>query len=252
MRPALVFLHGWGLHGGIWAETAAAFAEAGPIAQPDLPGYGGQRAPTPYDAVTLAESLAADFANRQSGPVVLIGWSMGGMVAQAWAARFPAQVCGLVLVGTSPVFRHRGDWSHGLTDAALAGFAEDLGRDYRATLLRFLALQARGGDAARAVIARLRDTVFARGEPDPVVLAAGLRLLAEVDLRAEVARIRCPSLIVHGGHDALCPPAAGRWLADQLADARFALQSHAAHAPFLSHPDWFHATVQAFLDERLT
>lgn len=251
MRPTLVFLHGWGLHGGIWAETAAALAGAGPVAQPDLPGYGGQPAPAPYDAASLAERLAADFAATRPGPLVLVGWSMGGMVALAWAARFPEQVRGLVLVGASPVFRNRADWPHGLTEAALAGFADDLARDHRATLLRFLALQARGGESARAVIARLRGTVFARGEPDRAVLAAGLRLLAGVDLRAEVARVHCPSLVVHGGHDSLCPPAAGRWLAERLGDARLALHPHAAHAPFLSHPDWFHAVVRDFLDERL-
>ena len=131
----------------------------------------------------------------------------------------------------------------------LDGFARDLGRDYRATLLRFLVLQARGGEAAREVIARLRTTLFARGEPDPAVLAAGLELLRGVDLRALVGQVRCPTLIVHGGHDTLCPVAAGRWLAGRLPQARLAVHARAAHAPFLSHPEWFSATLSDFLSQ---
>jgi pimeloyl-[acyl-carrier protein] methyl ester esterase len=59
--------------------------------------------------------------------------------------------------------------------------------------------------------------------------------------------VRCPSLVVHGAYDMLCAPAAGAWLAEHLPDAGLALHERAAHAPFLSHPDWFVATVREFL-----
>ncbi len=240
--PPLVCLHGWGLHSGIWAALGASLAGHAVLA-PDLPGYGHEAPVTPYTAEALAERLAAVVPPA----CVVLGWSMGGMVALAWAARRPEQVKGLVLVGTSPRFVNGGGWDLGLDPPVLEGFARELGRDYRGTLLRFLALQARGGEAARGVIARLRTTVFQRGEPDPAVLAAGLELLRSVDLRTQVTGVSCPTLVVHGGHDTLCPPAAGRWLAAHLPRARLALHAHAAHAPFLSHPEWFVATLAAFL-----
>lgn len=236
--PPRVFLHGWGLHGGIWAETLAAL----PGAAPDLPGYGASPMVAPYHAETLADALAVGL----DAPVELIGWSMGGMVALALAARHPDKVARLVLVGASPAFLRRPDWPDGLDAGVLAGFAAALRDDYRGTLLRFLALQARGDDAARAVIGRLRETVFARGEPSPATLAAGLELLASVDLRALAARVRCPTLVTHGAHDGLCPPGAGRWLAEHIPGARLALHAHAAHAPFLSHPDWFAREIREF------
>ena len=239
--PSLVYLHGWGLHGGLWADVLARL----PGRAPDLPGYGGVPAPEPYDAVTLADGLAAELPE----PVALVGWSLGGMVALALAARHPDKVAKLVLVGTSPAFVQRDDWPHGLAPEVLAGFAEALGQDYRATLLRFLSLQARGGDAARDVIGRLRETVFARGEPAAATLAAGLALLRDVDLRALAGQVRCPTLVVHGGYDTLCPPEAGRWLADRVRGARLALQPRAAHAPFLSHPEWFVDELGRFLHE---
>jgi len=241
MSPRPIFLHGWGLHGGIWAETL----EALPGVAPDLPGYGGRPMPAPYSAESLADALAETVTR----PVSLIGWSMGGMVAMVLAARHPGKVAKLVLVGASPAFVNRPGWEHGLAPEVLAGFAESLRQDYRATLLRFLSLQARGGERAREVIGRLRDTVFQRGEPHAAALAAGLDLLRDVDLRDLTASVACPTLVVHGGYDTLCPAAAGRWLADRIPGARLALHERAAHAPFLSHPRWFVERVESFLNE---
>ena len=237
----MVFLHGWGLHGGVWAETANGLAGRA-VLTPDLAGYGESAMCAPYQADALANRLAETMPDA----CIVVGWSMGGLVAQAWAARRPEQVRGLVLVGGTPAFVARPDWPYGLSADLLAGFAEALLADRHATLLRFLALQARGGETARAVIGRLRERLFERPEPGLETLRAGLDLLRETDLRALAATIRCPTLVVHGGHDTLCPLTAGHWLAEHLPDAELAVHPHAAHAPFLSHPDWFMDRLMTF------
>lgn len=242
MSAPLVFLHGWGLHSGIWTETLAALDHVEQQTL-DLPGYGATPRTSPYDAQHLADSLAPSLPKD----AIVIGWSMGGMVALALAAHHPVRA--LLLVGSTPVFRQRADWPHAVADTVLAGFADELARDYHATLLRFLALQARGGEAARHVISRLRASVFERGEPDPRTLADGLTLLRDVDLRGLAGQVQCPALILHGQHDTLCPVEAATWLAQQLVNGRLAVHPGAAHAPFLSHPDWFIAQVRGFLDE---
>ncbi len=235
----LFFLHGWGLSSVVWASTRALL----PGATPDLPGYGDSPMVAPYSTETLADAVAENLAE----PTDLVGWSMGGMVALALAARYPERVRRLVLVGTSPVFAARGDWSHGMAAPVLAEFAQALKEDFRATLLRFLSLQSRGGEEARAVTARLRERMRGQAEPRPEALAAGLELLRAVDLREQARQVRCPALVVHGAHDMLCAPAAGKWLAGHLPEARLALHPLAAHAPFLSHPEWFVASVKGFL-----
>lgn len=240
-----VFLHGWGLHGGIWAEVRASV----PGQAPDLPGYGETPTVFPYTAEALADQVAECLVATPGGPVNLVGWSMGGMVALALAARHPQMVARLLLIGTSPAFVNRPGWGFGLAPEVLAGFAADLAQDYRATLLRFLALQARGGDAARAVVGRLREAVFARAEPAPDVLAAGLDLLRTVDLRDMAGQVRCPTLVVHGVHDTLCPVSAGQWLAEHIPQSRLARHEGASHAPFISHPDWFAAILTEFLHD---
>jgi pimeloyl-[acyl-carrier protein] methyl ester esterase len=249
-EPTLVFLHGWGLHGGIWSQTAPLFAAQYRCLTPDLPGYGatGSVFPPsvfPYRAEILADALAATLPDA----AMLCGWSLGGMVALALAARHPDKVSRLALVATNPAFVSRADWPHGLAPEVLAEFARSLVEDYKTTLLRFLSLQARGGDQARAVIEQLRGSVFARGEPAAATLANGLDLLRDVDLRAVVGQVRCPALVLHGERDALCPPAAAHWLAEHLPKGRLALHARAAHAPFLSHPDWFASELRGFLHE---
>ena len=244
-EQALVLLHGWGLHGGIWADTSTRMPAHLTTLTPDLPGYGDVATVSPYNAETLADALAAALPDHAA----VCGWSLGGMVALALAARHPHKVNRLILVATNPAFVTRPDWPHGLAPEVLAEFAQSLADDYKATLLRFLSLQARGGDQARAVIEHLRGSVFLRGEPRSTTLAAGLDLLRDVDLRDTVEKVHCPVLVMHGTHDKLCPPEAGRWLAEKLPNARLALNPHAAHAPFLSHPDWFTSTLKDFLND---
>jgi len=244
MSAPLTLLHGWGLHGGIWAALRAALPEQAMHA-PDLPGYGGSASVSPYTAEALADAIAPTLP--EAG--LLLGWSMGGMVALALAARHPHKVKALVLVATTPAYVNRAGWDKGLTPELLASFAEGVQTDYRATLLRFLSLQARGGEAAREVIGQLRESVFARGEPAAATLADGLELLRAVDLRAQAKQIQAPTLVLHGGYDGLCLPAAAEWLASELPDARLAMQAKAAHAPFLSHPDWFVEELKGFLRE---
>ena len=113
---------------------------------------------------------------------------------------------------------------------------------------RFLALQVHGSEHGRAVLAALRDQLFARGEPSRAALSATLGLLATTDLRTEVAGIAQRALVIAGGRDTLAWPAAGRWLAAALPDATYDEVAGAAHAPFLSHPDAVRAALAAFLD----
>ncbi|NWG85977.1 MAG: pimeloyl-ACP methyl ester esterase BioH [Hydrogenophilaceae bacterium] len=244
MSAPVTLLHGWGLHGGIWDALRAALPEQ-EMHAPDLPGYGGRASIAPYSVEALADAIAPDLP--EAG--LLLGWSMGGMVALALAARHPGKVKALVLVATTPAYVNRAGWDKGLTPELLQGFAEGVQSDYRATLLRFLSLQARGGDAAREVIGRLRESVFARGEPSATVLAEGLELLRTVDLREQVKQVEAPTLVLHGGYDGLCLPEAAQWLAERLPRARLALQPKAAHAPFLSHPEWFVEELKGFLRE---
>lgn len=219
---------------------------------PDLAAGEAAGAESAATLAVLVEAVAAAVM-RLGEPAHLLGWSLGGIVAQRLALDRPDLVRSLALVCTTPRFVTAPDWPQAMTPETLARFGDELRIDGRATLQRFLTLQVQGrgeaGAVGRDVLAALRASLLARPVPSPATLAAMLDVLAGTDLRADAARITAPTLVVTGPRDALTPAAAGEWLAGRIPQARHAAIAGAAHAPFLSHPAAFVAAVEGFLDD---
>lgn len=245
----LVLLHGWGMHGGIWAEVAKELAQHFKVHVVDLPGHGYSEKDNAGSPVFILDSVVNELAARLTDSVGLLGWSLGGMVAQRWAAHKPEQVQKLVLVASTPCFANRADWTCGMPSETLEMFSAELERDYAATLRRFLALQVRGSEGERELLAVLRERLFSRGEPDLDALRGGLEILRSADLRALLPQIGQPALVIAGERDKITPPQASRYLAQMLPDARLIEVKGAAHAPFLSHPQVFVEHLKSFLHE---
>jgi len=242
--PDVVLLHGWALHGGMWGPWIEQLGRRARLHFIDLPGHG--RSPWPEGAATLRDLARAVSPHVPSGAAVL-GWSLGGMVALELARARPADLAALVLIATTPCFLAREDWPAGMNPAVLDGFAAGLAGDYRRTISNFLALQTWGDEHATQALRSLRANLGAHGEPDPYALAAGLGILREADLRADLATIAIPTLVIAGEHDRITPVAAGRELASRLSSARFIEIAKAGHAPFLSHADAVLGQVEGFL-----
>ena len=238
----VVLLHGWGMHSGVWSATAQALGERALLI--DLPGYGVRPTVLPYDLPTVAQAVVADLP-----PVFdLVAWSLGGQVAMTLTQLMPERVRRLVLVGVNPCFTQRSDWQCGIAPAVLTQFGGDLAANYEVTLKRFLALQARGDDAARVLLVQLRQLLFARGRPDVAVLQAGLDILLNADLRESAHLLHVQTLIIHGSFDQLAPVCAAEWLAQVLPNAQLNIIAGASHAPFLSHSTEFERVLMPFLE----
>lgn len=244
--PDLFLVHGWGLHSGVWDSLIPQLACDWRVTRVDLPGHGRNR--NILVPATLKE-LAALVVGAAPENAVWLGWSLGGMLALRAALDFPERVCALVLVSTTPRFVAAKDWPCAMAPDLLEEFSIELAKDYRGTVQRFLALQARGGECARDMLRQLRATLYARGQPDTGGLAAGLEILRNSDLRHEVEQLTVPTLVMAGGHDCLTPPQAGVWLATEIHGARVLCFPEAAHAPFLSHPQEFVGALRDFLDD---
>ncbi|HVB84498.1 MAG TPA: pimeloyl-ACP methyl ester esterase BioH [Rhodanobacteraceae bacterium] len=239
----LVLIHGWAMHGGVFAPLVEKLAERCTLYLVDLPGHGHARAstlPLELDAVVAAIAAATPAA-------IWLGWSLGGLFALHAAATRPAQVRALAMVCATPRFVAAPDWPHGMAPATFETFAADLDRDWRATVERFLALEVLGDTRAQADLRRLRADLFARGEPDPAALAAGLALLARSDLRSLLHELAVPSLWIAGRRDRLVPSAALHAAATVCGGAFVELE-HAAHAPFLGHADAVATALVPLLD----
>jgi pimeloyl-[acyl-carrier protein] methyl ester esterase len=247
--PSLVLLHGWAMHSGLWGPLVPRLARRFRVHAVDLPGHGRSASVAPFTLDGAVAAVASAVAAAPA-PLTVLGWSLGGLVAMRWARVQPTRVDRVALVATSPRFVAGDDWPHALARPTLAQFGDELNVAWKLTIQRFLTLQLQGSEHGRATLAALRDQVFARGEPSRHALLGALETILATDLRGEVGAIAQPTLVVSGDRDTLMPPAAGRWLADHLPDARFALIPGAAHVPFLSHPEAFDAAMDAFFDGR--
>jgi pimeloyl-[acyl-carrier protein] methyl ester esterase len=229
--PPLVMLHGWAMHGGIFEPLIARLETNFTLHVVDLPGHGASAHST--IAFTL-DAVAREVAAR-TPPALWLGWSLGGLVALHAAQAMPASVLGLAMLCASPRFVRSESWPQGMDISVFTGFADDLARDYRATIDRFLMLEAQGSDHVRDDIRLLREQVFAVASPDPTRLVQGLVLLQDSDLRDGLPTLSMPSLWLAGRRDRLVSPAAMRAAAALAPGSRFIQFEHGGHAPFLSH-----------------
>nr|AKJ87273.1 hypothetical protein [uncultured organism] len=241
--PALALIHGWAMHGGLFAPLVDRLAARYTLHLVDLPGHGHACADaTALEPVAIAAELVARVPDA-----VWLGWSLGGQFALRAALDHPGRVRGLVMVASSPRFVRGDDWAHGVDAQVFRDFAALLQHDYRATLEGFLALEALGSTTARDDLRSLKAQAFARGEPAQRALLEGLGLLDRLDLRAELPGLQVPSLWISGRRDRLVPAGAMPAAAALAPDARSVVIADAGHAPFLNAADAVAREIDGFM-----
>ena len=234
--PDLVLLHGWAMNAGVWRSVLPALAEHYRVTVIELPGHG--ESPLPDGAQNLDAWVEAclDAAPSQA---LWLGWSLGGLIAQAAALRAPERVQGLYLMAATPSFVQRDGWLAAMPESVFEQFSAALISDIEMTLKRFLGLQVKGADNARETLRILGLALAERPMASVEGLEAGLGLLLHVDLRESLAGLAMQVHWLLGERDTLVPVAMADNLTMTLPDARISRVAGAAHAPFLSHPEIF-------------
>ncbi len=238
----LVLLHGWGLNAEVWQNIVPRLSSQFRLHLVDLPGFGRSQGFAPLSLAAMAQQLLPQLPDR----AVLLGWSLGGLVASQIAISQPERVAALISVASSPCFTEREAWS-GIKPDTLQNFQQQLSTDFQRTVERFLALQTMGTEHARQDARQLKEVVLSQPMPSVAVLEGGLEILRQEDLRDALDDLTLPFLRIYGYLDGLVP----RRIAEQL-DARWPHSSSwvmekAAHAPFISHPDAFCQQVEQFI-----
>ncbi len=221
---------GWGMHSGMWGEFARALARHFTLVQVELPGHGAAPSHRSWDPAEWPGEPALP-----EGGAFWLGWSLGGQLLTAMAARRPERVRGLVLLAANPRFVAAADWP-GMDPRLFDAFRRQLREDPPATLGRFLGLITQG--VPRPVARAARRLWRSAPPPAPADLCRGLDLLARLDLRPRLTEIRCPVVIVGGEGDALVPREALRRSAALFPEAHLTMVGAGGHVPFLVEPDW--------------
>ncbi|HSD36332.1 MAG TPA: alpha/beta fold hydrolase [Rhodocyclaceae bacterium] len=232
MAP-IVLLHGWGLTPAVWTPLQAELDQE-TLAPQLLPGEGS------------LDDWAARLLDEVPAGAILIGWSLGAMLALAMAARAPQHISRMVLIAATPSFIKRQDWQHALDADTTTAFRQNFRNSPMRTLDRFIALQALGDTERSQVTAVLRASI-ADANQQASALAHGLRLLEQSDLRGALppASLRC--LLIHGEQDALMPVAASHWLAHRWSSSETLIMSGVGHAAFLSQPATVATRIRQFI-----
>ncbi|MNC28637.1 Pimeloyl-[acyl-carrier protein] methyl ester esterase [compost metagenome] len=230
-----------------------------------LPGWGlGPAALQPLvDALNglgLSSELAALPALTSSDPEVWLdeldarlpvdcwlgGWSLGGMLAAALAARRGARCQGLLTLASNACFVARAGWPNAMDEQTFAAFRAGCASDAAATLKRFAMLCAQGCSEARALGRQLQQGLPA---PDGAQLLAGLDVLATLDNRAALASFAGPQLHLLADADALVPAEAAEALLALLPAGEVDLLEGSGHACVLEQPKTLAALLAEFVHE---
>ncbi|MGH7007138.1 MAG: alpha/beta fold hydrolase [Stellaceae bacterium] len=239
--PPLVLLHCLGVDHRLWPIAIGGMEYERTLLAYDFPGHGASTLPAAsYGIGDLSVQLAAILDRAGIARTAVAGVSLGGLVAQHFAASFPARVDRLVLIDTTP------------------RYADELRKMWAAR-----AAQARQ-DGVKSLIPGLLDiwctSAFVAQNPPAVCYvrdtlekcsgegyARACEALAAADLRPLAAKIAAPTLVVCGEQDIPSFLDAARWLNANIAGSNLAWLAPARHASILEQPDAFRQALRDFL-----
>jgi 3-oxoadipate enol-lactonase len=227
MTP-LLFLHGVGGGHHAWEHQVPYFGGLGyPSHAWDQPGYGHSALVEPYDLEHVSAALARLIESLGGEPVVLVGHSMGGLIAQETYVRYPQLVKAMALCFTSPAFAGPLDQGKTMADIAKA-----------------LMPTMRGAVSDPAGLA-LAEQIMSGIPPDTYRRA--VRLLTTFDRRKELADIKVPTLLIAGSDDKTAPPAMMEKMAGKIPGSEYVLLDGCGHLGPLDQPEAFNDALLFFL-----
>lgn len=237
-EPALLLIHPLGGDLTFWDECITHWQPSFTCVACDLRSAGAS--PRAHEPISMAQH-AGDLETLRGAlglpSVVPIGCAIGSMVAASYAARYPEHVPALVL--SNPALR--------TSEAARAMLHE------RAQAVRSGGMAAiLPGAVDRAFLEQPRDMRYQRyyarfAEQDAEAYALSALSVLDADASEDLQALRCPALVVAGGHDVLLPQEQSRGAHALIADAQFHLLPDAAHFAPLQQPRAFAELVLDFL-----
>ncbi len=240
--PAVLLLHGLGANSTSWTLQFDPLIAAGmrPLA-PDIPGFGKSC----YDGRgwnfrRIAADLAGLLGELCTGPVHVIGLSMGGVIAQQFALDYPKLVCKLVLVSTFSLLRpeNLSQWGYFIQ---------------RVVVVHTLGLKQQSEIVARRVFpAASQETLRQMAveqitSADPRAYRAAMRSLGLFNSRKRLKEIKIPTLVITGADDSTVSPVRQKFLAQGIYGAKQVVIPNAGHAVAIDQYEAFNSALMKFL-----
>ncbi len=246
--PPLVLLHGFGCDQSMWARVAPGLATDHQVIQYDLTGMGASDYHH-YDRVRHgdlqghADDLIEILEALGGPPVVAVGHSVSSMISALAAIKRPDLFAALVMIGPSPCYVDKPPYQGGFSESDISGLLSTMEENYKGWAGQLASMVAgdQDDDSPRE---ELNDR-FCRNDPEIAKHFAKVTFLA--DNRADLPKVKTPTLIIQSAHDAIAQPFVGAYVHEQIAGSKLVTVDSTGHAPHMTKPAETTAAIRDFL-----
>lgn len=247
--PVTIFM----LHGAFgakeyWRNQLQAFSDLGlRVVARDAPGYGCSPLPDAFSVEVAAEALTRLIKHEGTETNIVLGHSMGGMIAIRTYGMVPEMIDGLVLSASSAAFgKSEGEWQKEFVRARVAPL--DAGQtleEFAPKMLSKMFAPGVSNDATDMVI-----RVVSQMKPE--TFRAAIQAITQFDAREVLPSMTVPVLCLAGGHDLhAAPPAVMEKLSTKIAKGEFQCMDHVGHFGWAEDAPEFNKRVLGFLKDRI-
>ncbi len=246
-RP-MIFAHGFGCDQNMWRHVWPAFAGDHRVVLFDHVGAGGSDA-SAYDRERYgslhgyADDVLEICRELDLHDVVFVGHSVSAMVGVLAAAAEPERFARLVLVGPSPRYIDDAGYTGGFSREDVEGLLAALDSNYLGWSSQMAPAIMGNGD--RPDLGEELTNSFCRADPEIAAQFARVTFLS--DNRADLSRVRTPSLVLQCSDDIIAPEPVGAYVARHLPESTLVHLEATGHCPNLSAPEETVAAIRAFL-----
>lgn len=239
--PTLVLANSLGTDFRIWDPMIPHLKGIGRLVRYDKRGHGlTDVEPAPYSIRNLSTDLKALTEYLELDRFILGGVSIGGMIAQDYAASYPDQIKGLVFMDTAPKIGDLESWQDRI-DAIDANGLDSIGD---AVMERWFSPKFRAEHPAAT--AGWKNLLTRTTKEGYLGCCAAIR---DADLTASTHALDFPTLVICGAEDGATPPALVKAMADAMPNARYVEIPDAGHIPSLEQPKLLAAAMNGFFEE---
>ncbi len=239
--PWLAFSHSLACNASMWDAQIDALKDRFRILAYDTRGHGRSAAPAgPYTLEAMADDLRALVSHLDIQRLHFVGLSMGGMIGQTFAIKYPGVFSSLTLADTTSRYPAEAAplWQERIRTAETKGMQPLV----QPTLERWFTepFRKKNADIVRKIAASISAT--------PVPGYAGCcAAIPKINVTARLKEIKCPVLVICGEQDPGTPPAMAREIHENAPGSKLVMIPQAAHLSNLEQPEAFNRALEAFL-----
>lgn len=247
-KQPLMFAHGYGCDQSMWRLVAPAFEADYRVILLDLAGS-GRSDPAVYDRhrhgslLGYAEDMLEIVRELDLRDVVFVGHSVSAMIGALACTLRPERFHRLIMIGPSPCYINDNDYVGGFTRADIDGLVDAVDSNYLGWASS-MAPVIMGTPDRPELVEELRNS-FCRTHPEVARLFARVTFLS--DNRADLPKVKTPSLVVQVSDDVIAPVAVGQYVQRHVRDSEMTVLKTRGHCPHLSAPALTVAAMRAYL-----